>query len=134
MARRKFNREQIQRCVDILDALAQSGQSVQAYAQAQELNYNQLRGWLTHGPRWRAELAGQPYRVPLRASHSQMAGFIQANLSLDHSAKTRAHPTSPSQGAPSAQILCTQGPRSATVHWPTDAPLECAQWLKAYLA
>jgi hypothetical protein len=38
-------------------------------------------------------------------------------------------PPNPSQ----VQIICTQGQRSAVVNWPTGAPLECAQWLKAYL-
>lgn len=135
MAGQKFNREQIQRCVDMLDTLAKSGQSPQVFAQDQGLNYNQVRGWLTHGPRWRAELAGVPYGAPLR-SGSQAGGFIQANLSLEHRSKAGKQPpnTTSTQATPSVQIICTQGQRSATVNWPTDAPLECAQWLKAYLA
>lgn len=35
MTSKKFNREQIQRCLDVLDALARSGLSTEVFAQAQ---------------------------------------------------------------------------------------------------
>ena len=143
MAGQKFNQERIQHCVNLLDALAQSGQSPKAYAQAQGLSYNQVRGWLTHGPRWRAELAGTPYHAPPRRPQTPVSTpvsapeFVQLHPHAAHDPK-RGPNTNPNAPAPlnhpSVHILCTQGPRSATLHWPTDAPLQCAQWLKAFLA
>ena len=54
MAAKKLDDQQIQHCLDVLDALVQSGQSGKAFAQAQGMNYAQLRGWQMHGARWRA--------------------------------------------------------------------------------
>lgn len=128
MVRNKFNRERLQHCVDVLDAFAHSGLSTQAFAQAQGLNYGQLRGWLAHGPRWRAQLAGEVYVPARRTSLGKATGFVQAKVQDGH------RPCAQPDAAPSARIVCSQGQRSAVVHWPVGAPLECAQWLKAYLA
>lgn len=43
MAAKKLDDQQIQHCLDVLGALAQSGQSGKAFAQAQGMSYAQLR-------------------------------------------------------------------------------------------
>ena len=196
MAAKKLDDQQIQHCLDVLDALVQSGQSGKAFAQAQGMSYAQLRGWQMHGARWRARQAAKlPSQEPARVQPQEQApqalvakpalacNFIQAQVIPERAnpngaglAYGRANqpvacaggdvpPTTPAAWVESSpmeraymhaapitrpadlhhppnqapvpipvQILCTQGQRSALVHWPSTAPLECAQWLKAYLA
>ena len=84
MASKKFNREQMQRCLDVLDELAHSALSTQKFAQAQGLSYGQLRGWLSHGARWRSQLADPAYVAPARRSpgdgNGKGDGFVQVNV------------------------------------------------------
>jgi hypothetical protein len=140
MANKKFNREQMQRCLDVLDELAHSGLSTQKFAQAQGLSYGQLRGWLAHGPRWRSQLADPAYVAPARRrsgndnGNGKGAGFVQVNVDDGQKPLTNTHPAAQTSASPSVRIDCSQGARSVVVHWPTGAPLQCAQWLKAYLA
>ena len=42
MASKKFNREQTQGCLDVLDELAHSGLSTQDFAQTQGIGFGQL--------------------------------------------------------------------------------------------
>lgn len=201
MTAKKLDDQQIQSRIDMLDALAQSGQSAKAFAQTQGMSYAQLRGWQAHGARWRAqqaasrpsqqepalvqpslqtqlqppqELVTQPavacdfiqVQVTPEAADTNggASGFAHAikaasgagdafcpitptawvepppveNAYLHAAPTTRPgdlhHPPNPAPVRTPVQILCTQGPRSALVHWPSTAPLECAQWLRAYLA
>ena len=194
MAAKKLDDQQIQHCLDVLDALVQSGQSGKAFAQAQGMSYAQLRGWQMHGARWRAHQAAkllsqqpaaqvQPQEQVPQALVSKPApacNFIQAQVTPERGdangggltkgctnkpvvcvggaippttpaawvepapmeSRAHLHPA-PSMrpayshdppNASQVQIICTQGQRSAVVNWPSTAPLECAQWLKAYLA
>jgi hypothetical protein len=59
---------------------------------------------------------------------------IAAPLKLATPSHLGAYLHDPPNPATHAQIICTQGSRSAVVNWPSTAALECAQWLKAYLA
>jgi hypothetical protein len=125
MSNKAFNQEQIAHCVQLLDELARSGVGVQAFAQARGVSYTELRAWRNHESRWRARLAGQqPAKAPVRAN-----GFVQA-----HPGTVAVHPVAGEHGGRSVRIECSQGGRSAVLHWPADAPVPCAQWLAAYLA
>ena len=128
MPRKNFNREQVQRCVSVLDELARSGLSTRAFAQAHGHSYGLLRGWLAHGPRWRAFLQGPGADPPALTRSANVAapgrGFAQVKL------VAAAEPMTPPKTPPSVRIECAQGQRSAVLHWPTEAPLECAPWQK----
>ncbi len=80
----KLSEERIGEILAILDELKASGASAEVFAQSRGVSYGQLRGWLSHAPRWRGQLAGQ--EVPARAS-----GFVQARLSPQASAGTLAN-------------------------------------------
>jgi hypothetical protein len=124
MSKKAFSQAQIAHCVQILDELARSGMGAQAFAQARGVSYTELRAWRNHESRWRARLAGrQPAKAPVRAH-----GFVQA-----HPGTVAVHPVAGEHDSRSIRIECTRGARSATLHWPTDAPVQCAQWLAAYL-
>lgn len=85
MTVKKFDQQKLQQCVDVLDVFARSGLSVQAFAQAQGLSYGQLRGWLAHGPRWRAQLAGEIYTPPAQARVGKASCFIQLKVRAENS-------------------------------------------------
>lgn len=64
MTNKKFNWEQKQRCLDVVDQLTQSGLSTQDFSQIQGMSYRQLRAWKSHALRWRAQLANATPRYP----------------------------------------------------------------------
>lgn len=134
MASKKFNREQMQGCLDVLDELAHSGLSTEDFSQTQGIGYGQLRSWLSHGPRWRAQLADPAYIAPARRRPGKGTGFVQANVGDGQKPVASGALATQTDCPPSVRIDCSQGARSVVLHWPAGAPLQCAQWLKAYLA
>jgi hypothetical protein len=128
MSGKVFKLDKIAQCVQLLDELGASGQGTQAFAQARGLSYTQLRAWQNHEARWRERLAGaepvKPSKPCVRTS-----GFMQV-----HSAQADIPFVAPQQQGQSVRIECGHGTRSATLHWPTSASVQCAQWLAAYLA
>lgn len=134
MTSKKFNREQMQRCLDVLEQLSQSGMSTQDFAQTQGVSYGQLRAWQSHAPRWRAQLADPAYVAPARRKPASRARFIQVKVASERPPATPADVSAQTRVTPSVRIDCSQGARSVVLHWPSEAPVQCAQWLKAYLA
>lgn len=134
MTIKKFNREQMQRCLDVLDQLTQSGLSTQDFAQTHGVSYGQPRAWQSHAPRWRAQLADPAYMAPARRKPASRTRFIQVKVANAHQPATPADLAAQTRVTPSVRIDCSQGARSVVLHWPSDAPVQCAQWLKAYLA
>ena len=116
----KLSEERIGEILAILDELKASGASAEVFAQSHGVSYGQLRGWLSHAPRWRAQLAGQ--EVPARAS-----GFVQAKLS------PRSGAVAANALPAHARITCVAGARRAQIDWPVAHAAECAQWLRAWL-
>ena len=119
-----FSHEQISHCLQTLDDLARSGLTPQAFAQERNVDYKRLRAWRTQEARWRARLAGQAIAKPVPSA----GGFIQVKA-----ANATSHASTPSD-THSIRIECSQGRRSAVVHWPLHHATQCAQWLAAYLA
>ena len=134
MTSKKLNREQMQRCLDVLEQLSQSGLSTQDFAQTQGVSYGQLRAWQSHAPRWRAQLADAAYVAPARRKPVSRTRFIEVKVAGEHPPAIAAGPTDQARASPSVRIDCSQGARSVVLHWPSEAPVQCAQWLKAYLA
>ena len=134
MTSKKFSREQMQGCLAILEQLTQSGLSTQDFAQTQAVNYGQLRAWQSHAPRWRAQLADGAYVAPARSRPGTGTGFVQANVGDVQKPIANGGLTFQTDSPPSVRIDCSHGARSVVLHWPSEAPLQCAQWLKAYLA
>ena len=134
MTGKKFNPEQMQRCLNVLEQLSQSGLSTQDFAQSQGVSYGQLRAWQSHAPRWRAQLADPAYVAPARRKPASRARFIQVKVASERPPATTADVSAQTSVTPSVRIDCSQGARSVVLHWPSEAPVQCAQWLKAYLA
>ena len=60
---RKYSAERIRECLAVLDAVASSGMTLQAYAQARGMECWQLRGWAAQAPRWRRGRRGAAGQV-----------------------------------------------------------------------
>ena len=101
MTSKKFNREQMQRCLNVLEQLWQSGLSTQDFALSQEVSYGQLRAWQSHAPRWRAQLADAAYVAACTTQTRQ------------------PHPIYPSQGGrrtPASYCSRSDGPSQSLAH------------------
>ena len=118
MASKKFNREQMQQCLDVLQRLAQSGLSTQEFAQTQGVTYAQLRAWQSHAPRWRAQLGDPTYVAPARRKPANRTGFIQVNVANAHQPATllswrrkpASRPAFASTAAKARAVSCCTGP------------------------
>lgn len=128
MSGKVFRLEKIAQCVQLLDELAASGQGTQAFAQARGLSYTQLRAWQNHEIRWRARLAGDEPVKSVQPS-VRTSGFLHVQP-----VNAAIAAVAPAQQRQSIRIECSHGVRNATVHWPLEASVQCAQWLAAYLA
>ncbi len=115
----KLSEERIREILTRVDQLKASGMSAEAFAQSQGVPYGQLRGWLSHAPRWRAQLAG--LALPLRRS-----AFVRAQYNPPPTADGNPQPGH-------ARITCVAGSRQAQIDWPVAHAAECAQWLRAWL-
>jgi hypothetical protein len=105
----------------LVDELKASGESAEAFAQRKGIRYGQIRGWLSHAPRWRAQRAG--LALPPRRS-----AFVRAHCSPPPAPAAGANPP-PGH----ARITCEVGERRAQIDWPVAHAAECAQWLQAWL-
>ena len=134
MTGKKFNSVQMKRCLDVLEQLAQSGLSTQDFAQTQGINYGQLRAWQSHAPRWRAQLTDPTSVVPAHSKPTNRIGFVQFKAAKTDQPAHPADLVATAHAWPNVRIDCSQGARSVVLHWPSEAAVQCAQWLKAYLA
>ncbi len=71
----KLDREQMQRCLDVVAAYRASGQKGKVWAQANGVPERSLANWRAHARRWQAHLHGV---VP--APKSLPCGFVAAHL------------------------------------------------------
>ena len=58
-----MDREQMQRCLDVVAAYRASGQKGKAWAQANGVPERTLASWCAHARRWQARLDGVPPRA-----------------------------------------------------------------------
>lgn len=121
---KQFNREQIQHCLTIIDQLKPSGLSTLEFAKTQGLTYGQIRAWQSQAPRWRAKLSNSATIAPARRRLAKPTRFVQVKVVDVEQARV----------LPTIRIDCSQGARSVILHWPLEASVQCAQWLKTYLA
>ena len=117
----KLSEERIREILALVDGLKASGVSAEVFAHSQGISYGQIRGWLSHAPRWRAQLAG--LALPPRRST-----FVRAQCNPPPAPAADA---SPQPGH--ARITCEVAQRRAQIEWPVAHAAECAQWLQAWL-
>ena len=73
-----MDREQIQRCLDVVAAYRASGQKGKAWAQANGVPERTLASWCAHARRWQARLDG--VGLAPRPLSSAPSGFVATHL------------------------------------------------------
>jgi hypothetical protein len=107
-----MDREQMQRCLDVVAAYRASGQKGKAWAQANGVPERSLASWCAHARRWQARLDGVAH-----TPKSQPRGFVAAYLAPD--------------AAPSTvrmQMSC--GATQLDLHWPLGQTAELASLMR----
>lgn len=108
-----MDREQMQRCLDVVAAYRASGQKGKVWAQANGVPERSLASWCAHARRWRARLDGV---AP--APKSQPRGFVAAHLAPDAAASATVR----------MQMRC--GAAQLDLHWPLAHTAELASLMR----
>lgn len=107
-----MDREEIERCLQQLQAYRASGQRATEWAAAHGVTVRQLGSWSTNEALWRARLNGE---VPARRGRGQ-AAFVAAALPASTDAQLKVE--LPGAGG------------GAIVYWPLAYARELAAWLR----
>lgn len=106
-----MDREQIEQCLQQLEAYQASGQRATEWAAAHGVTVRQLGSWKSNASLWRARLNGEE---PARRARGQ-ATFVAATLPAGTSATIKVE---------------LPGAAGAIVHWPVAHARELAAWLR----
>jgi hypothetical protein len=108
-----MDREQMQRCLDMVAAYRASGQKGKAWAQAHGVPERSLASWCAHARRWQARLDGvaHPPKSPPR-------GFVAAHLAPDAASVATVR----------MQMSC--GATQLDLHWPLAHTAELAKLMR----
>ena len=113
-----MDREQMQRCLDVVAAYRASGQKGKAWAQANGVPERTLASWCAHARRWQARLDGVP-PAP-RPSPSLPSGFVAARLA----------PNAVVPSAQTVQVELSAGATRIALHWPLAHTGELAAFVR----
>ena len=108
-----MDREQMQRCLDVVAAYRASGQKGKVWAQANGVPERSLASWCAHARRWQARLDGvAPAPRPLPS------GFVAAHPAPDAAASATVR----------MQMRC--GAAQLELHWPLARTAELATLMR----
>lgn len=108
-----MDREQMQRCLDVVAAYRASGQKGKVWAQANGVPERSLASWCAHARRWQARLNGVAH-TPVSQPH----GFVAAHLAPDAAASATVR----------MQMPC--GATRLELHWPLAHAAELAKLMR----
>lgn len=108
-----MDREQMQRCVDVVAAYRASGQKGKVWAQGNGVPERTLASWCAHARRWQARLDGVAH-----TPKSQPRGFVAAHLA----------PDAASVGMVRMQMPC--GATQLELYWPLAHTAELATLMR----
>jgi hypothetical protein len=81
-----MDREQMQRCLDVVAVYRASGQKGRVWAQANGVSERSLASWCAHARRWQARLDGVAH-----TPKSPPRGFVATHLAPDAAPSTGSH-------------------------------------------
>jgi hypothetical protein len=108
-----MDREQMQRCLEVVAAYRASGQKGKAWAQANGVSERSLASWCAHARRWQARLDGVAH-----TPKSQPRGFVAAHLAPDAASVATVR----------MQMRC--GAAQLDLHWPLGHTAELASLMR----
>jgi hypothetical protein len=108
------DRQELERCLAVVDAYKASGHKASVWAPANGVSLGDLTSWCCHANRWRARLAGVPLEAKARAP---TAGFVAAKVAaLSPLAAVRVE-------LPGTSV-------ALALHWPLSHVRELAAWVR----
>jgi hypothetical protein len=109
-----MDRQQMQNCLERVAAYRASGQTAQAWAEANDVPMRVIASWCAHARRWQAKLEGLS-AVPSTAPKS--SGFVSARVA-------------PSAACTAVRVELSAGPTRLELHWPLAHTRELAALLR----
>jgi hypothetical protein len=109
-----MDRQQMERCLERVAAYRASGQTAQAWAEANGVPMRVIASWCAHARRWQAKLEG-----PSGGSSAapKASGFVAARVA-------------PSAAATAVRMELNAGPTRLELHWPLAHTRELAVLLR----
>ena len=108
------DREQIERCLQVVAAYEASGRKASDWCEANGVTVRDLASWCAHAQRWRAKLDGVVCAPATQARGG--GGFVAATLPGGSSATVR--------------VEMGSGATAVALHWPMSHVRELAAWLR----
>jgi hypothetical protein len=109
-----MDRQQMERCPERVAAYRASGQTAQAWAEANDVPIRVIASWCAHARRWQAKLEGSTV-VPSAVPKSN--GFVGARVA-------------PSAASTAVRVELMAGPARLELHWPLAHTRELAALLR----
>jgi hypothetical protein len=109
-----MDRQQMQRCLEQVAAYQASGQTAQAWAEANDVPMRVIASWCAHARRWQAKLDGS---IATASAAPKSGGFVAARVA-------------PSAAATAVRVELSAGPTRLEVHWPLAHTRELAVLLR----
>lgn len=103
-----MDREQMQRCLDVVAAYRASGHKGKAWAQANGVPERSLASWCAHSRRWQARLDGTVSTPRFKSN-----GFVAAQVA-------------PGATSSTVRVEMTCGGTRLELHWPLAHTIELA--------
>ena len=107
-----MDKEQMQRCLDVVAAYRASGQKGKVWAQANGVPERSLASWCAHSRRWQTRLDGVA-----RAPKSKPIGFVAAHVAPGATSSTIR-----------MQMICAS--TQLDLHWPLAHTIELAALMR----
>lgn len=109
-----MDRQQMERCLERVAAYRASGQTAQAWADANGVPMRAIASWCAHSRRWQERLDGVSAQAPAPA---RPAGFVAARVG-------------PSPALASVRVEVSAGAARLELHWPLAHTRELAAWVR----
>ena len=112
-----MNRQNVQQCMEQVEAYRASGMKAKAWAEANGVPLGTLGSWCAHYRRWKAKRDGVVGAVGSDVSTTRPIGFVAARVT-------------PLATASSVRIELTAGASRLELHWPVSHARELAALLR----
>ena len=109
-----MDRQQMERCLEQVAAYRASGQTAQAWADANGVPMRAIASWCAHSRRWQERLDGVSAQAPAPA---RPAGFVAAHRAA-------------SVVLASVRVEVNAGAARLELHWPLAHTRELAAWVR----
>lgn len=106
------DRQQIERCLQVVAAYEASGQKASRWCEANAVALRDLASWCGHARRWRAWLDEAAQQAPAGSGES----FVAAVL--------------PSAAPATVRVEISSGATAVALHWPMSHVRELTAWLR----